>query len=107
IPFYVTGAYASKILGFGAGTITPWPVYLPGEMILIKAEAYTRMAVPHLVNGLAQLNLIVTKTPASDPYGVGANLPMLVGPYTQAQLLDLIYKHRNIELYMAGFRLED
>ncbi|MBS1919066.1 MAG: RagB/SusD family nutrient uptake outer membrane protein [Bacteroidetes bacterium] len=107
LKFYTTSTYNSKVLGFGAGTITPWPVYLPGEMILIKAEAYARQSTPDLTNALAQLNLVVTKTPASDPYGVGANLPALVGPYTQAQLLDQIYKHRCIELYMAGFKLED
>jgi hypothetical protein len=27
------------------------PVYLPGEMILIKAEAYARAATPDLANG--------------------------------------------------------
>lgn len=105
LPFFTTSAYGSRVKGFGAGTVTPWPVYLPGEMTLIKAEAYARQN--DLVNGLAQLNIIVTKSPASDPYGVGANLPPLVGPFTQAQLLDQIYKHRCIELYMAGFKLED
>ncbi|HVT83845.1 MAG TPA: RagB/SusD family nutrient uptake outer membrane protein [Chitinophagaceae bacterium] len=107
LKFYTTSVYNSKVLGFGAGTITPWPVYLPGEMILIKAEAYARQGTPDLTNALAQLNLVVTKTPASDPYGVGANLPALVGPYTQAQLLDQIYKNRCIELYMSGLKLED
>ena len=42
VPFYTTTAYNSKILGFAAASTTPWPVYLPGEMILIKAEAYAR-----------------------------------------------------------------
>ncbi|TMI75598.1 MAG: RagB/SusD family nutrient uptake outer membrane protein [Bacteroidetes bacterium] len=107
VPFYTTNAYASKVLGFGAATTTPWPVYLPGEMILIKAEAYARQAVPDLVNALVQLNLVVTKTPAGDVYGVGADLPPLVGPFTQAQLLDQIYKHRSIELFMSGLKLED
>jgi hypothetical protein len=107
LAFYTTTAYASKILGFGAAATTPWPVYLPGEMILIKAEAYARQASPDLTNALIELNKIVTKTPASDVYGVGADLPMLVGPYTQGQILDLIYKHRSIELYMSGLKLED
>jgi hypothetical protein len=31
----------------------------------------------------------------------------LAGPFTQAQLLDQIYKQRSIELYMSGLRLED
>jgi starch-binding outer membrane protein, SusD/RagB family len=105
--FYTTTTYNSKILGFAAASTTPWPVYLPGEMILIKAEAYARQASPDLTNALVELNKIVTKTAAGDVYGVGADLPALVGPYTQAQILDLIYKHRSIELYMSGLKLED
>jgi hypothetical protein len=107
LPFYTTTAYASQIKGFAAASTTPWPVYLPGEMTLIKAEAYARMAVPDLANALIELNKVVTKTPASDPYGVGAGLAPLVGPFTQAQILDQIYKHRSIELFMSGLKLED
>jgi len=107
LPFYTTTAYASKIAGFGATATTPFPIYLPGEMTLIKAEAYARMATPDLTNALAELNKVVTKTPASDPFGVGADLPPITGPLTQAQLLDLIYKNRSIELFMSGLRLED
>jgi len=77
LPFYTTTAYASQIKGFAAASTTPWPVYLPGEMTLIKAEAYTRQN--DLVNGLIELNKIVTKQPASDPYGVGAGLAPAVG----------------------------
>ena len=104
VPFYTTTAYNSKILGFAAASTTPWPVYLPGEMILIKAEAYARQN--DLVNALIELNKVVTKTPASDVYGVGAELPPLVG-LTQAQILEQIYKHRSIELFMSGLKLED
>jgi hypothetical protein len=107
LKFYTTSAYNSKIKGFAAASTTAWPVYLPGEMTLIKAEAYARLSTPDLVNALIELNKIVTKTPASDPYGVGADLAPLVGPFTQAQLLDQIYKHRSIELYMSGLKLED
>lgn len=96
-----------RINGFGAAAATAFPVYLPGEMILIKAEAYARQTVPDLVNALIELNKVVTKQPASDPFGVGAGLPPLVGPFTQAELLDQIYKHRSIELYMSGLKLED
>jgi starch-binding outer membrane protein, SusD/RagB family len=96
-----------RINGFGAAAVTAFPVYLPGEMTLIKAECYTRQATPDLVNGLLELNKVVTKQPAADPFGVGAGLSPLIGPYTQAQLLDQIYKHRCIELYMSGLKLED
>lgn len=106
LSFYTTNAYNSKIKGFGAASTTAWPVYLPGEMTLIKAEAYARQSTPDLINALAQLNIIQTKTAAGDPYGVGANLPAYA-PLTQPQILDQIYKHRCIELYMAGFKMED
>jgi hypothetical protein len=106
VPFYVTTAYASRISGFGVGTITPWPVYLPGEITLIKAEVYARQTPPNLVNALIELNKVVTKTPASDPFGVGADL-LPVSSLTQAQILDQIYKHRSIELFMSGLKLED
>ena len=65
------------------------------------------MATPDLTNALAELNKVVTKKPANDPFGVGADLPPIVGPLTQQQILDLIYKHRSIELYNSGLRLED
>ena len=94
-----------RIKGFGAEGSTPFPIYLPSEMTLIKAEALARQ--PDLGNALIELNKVVTKTPASDPFGVGADLPALTGPYTQDQLLEQIYKHRSIELFMSGLRLED
>lgn len=93
------------IKGFGATLTTAIPVFLPGEITLIKAEAYARQ--PDLTNALIELNKVVTKTPASDHFGVGAGLSMLTGPYTQAQILDLIYKHRCIELFMSGLKIED
>jgi len=111
VPFYTvinpTILPRFRINGFGNAATRAFPVYLPGEMTLIKAEAYTRATVPDLVNGLAELNKIVTKTPAADPFGVGADLPAAVGVFTQAQLLDSIYKHRSIELYNSGLKLED
>jgi hypothetical protein len=106
IPFYVTNNYASKILGFGAASTTPWPIYLPGEMTLIKAEAYARQTTPDLVNALIELNKVVTKQPAGDPFGVGAGLPPAVA-VTQAEILLMIFKNRCIELFMSGLKLED
>jgi hypothetical protein len=107
IPFYTVVNTTVRINGFGAGTFTQFPIYLPGEMTLIKAEAYARQATPNLTSSLTELNKIVTKTAATDPFGVGAALPALTGTYTQQQLLDLIYKHRCIELFMSGLKLED
>jgi len=98
---------AVRIGGFGLTSTTAFPVYLPGEITLIKAEALARQATPDLTNALVELNKVVTKTPAADPFGVGAGLTALTGPYTQTQLLDEIYKQRCIELYMSGLKLED
>lgn len=109
-PFYIAiGATAPRfrISGFGATSTSAIPVYLPGEMILTKAEAYARQSMPDLVNALIELNKVITKKPANDPFGVGADLPADPGPYTQDQLLEQIYRHRAIELYMSGLRLMD
>ena len=110
IPFYT--AISATILpryrlnGFWIAATTAIPVYLPGEMTLIKAEAYARAATPDLVNAVTELNKIVTKQPAADPFAVGAALPA-IAPATQADVLTQIYKHRCIELYLSGLKLED
>lgn len=106
LSFYTTTAYTSKIFGFAQASTTAWPIYLPGEITLIKAEAYARQNPPDIANALIELNKIVTKKPVNDPFGVGADLPP-VGSLTTQQILDEIYKQRGIELYMSGLRLED
>lgn len=109
VPFYISTNAANprfRVKGFAASSTSAWPIYLPGEIMLIKAEAYARQTTPDLVNALAELNKVVTKKPANDPYGLGADLPP-VAAATQAQILDLIYKHRSIELFMSGLKLED
>ena len=100
-------APTARLGGFGLTSTTAIPVYLPGEIILIKAEAYARLTVPDPVNALIELNKVVTKQPAADPFGVGAGLLPVVGALTPAQILPLIYKHRSIELYLSGLKLED
>jgi starch-binding outer membrane protein, SusD/RagB family len=109
VPFYIsinaTVAPRFRIAGFGGTSTTAFPIYLPGEVILIKAECYVRQN--DLTNGLAELNKIVTKKAANDPFAVGADLPAIAGPLTQAELLEQIYRNRCIELYMSGLKLED
>lgn len=109
-PFYIAlGASGTRYLlsGFFATTTSSIPVYLPGEIILTKAEAYARMATPDLVNAQIELNKVITKQPANDLFGVGAGLPADNSVYTQAQLIEQIYRHRAIEMYLSGFRLID
>lgn len=108
VPFHIlfsTKAPLISLNGFGNATAAVIPVYLPGEIILIKAEALARQ--PDLGNALAELNKVVTKTAAQDVFGLGAALPELTGPYSQDELLALIYKHRCIELYLSGLKIED
>jgi starch-binding outer membrane protein, SusD/RagB family len=106
VPFY-TSINATilprfRINGFGNAAATAFPVYLPGEINLIKAEVYTRQN--DTTNGKLWLNAVITKT--ADPFNVFANQPAIAAG-SQATLLEQIYRHRCIELYMSGQKLED
>lgn len=109
IPFYTSLntsiAPRYRINGFGNAAATAFPVYLPGEIILIKAECYAR--ANDSTTSKTFLNAVITKTAASDPYGVGANQPAVNSFGSYAALLDEIYRQRCIELFMSGQKLED
>jgi len=92
-------------LAFYTANNAPIPVYLPGEMLLIQAEAYARKN--DLTNAVTYLNRVLTKTPAQDVYGLGAALPAYSGALTQDAVLLEILRNRDIELAFQGFRLED
>lgn len=96
---------ASNGSGFFQSDATTIPVYLPGEMLLIIAEAYARKN--DLPNALIYLNRVLTKKPASDAFGIGADLAPYSGAMTQDAILQEIYKNRLIELYLLGMKLED
>ena len=81
------------------------PVYLPGEMLLIKAEAYARKNM--LTEAIAELDMVLTKMPADDAFGVGAGLSGYAGAMDQDAVLEAIYANRCMELLMSGMRLED
>ncbi len=109
IDFYFksrTPSTAGNYLGSGFFTAndSSVPVYLPGEMLLIQAEAYARN--DDLSNALTFLNRVVTKKPADDVWNLGADLPAL-GTLTKENLLIEIYRNRCIELFMSGLSLED
>lgn len=91
---------------FSATAEVALPVYRPGEVELIKAEAYARQN--DISNAEAALNKVRKKTAAQSPIGLGAGLN---NNYTsngnQTALLNEIYKNRRIELYMTGLSLED
>ncbi|MCF6181197.1 RagB/SusD family nutrient uptake outer membrane protein [Lutibacter sp.] len=91
-------------LGFFTSASTSIPVFLPGEMLLIKAEAYAR--IPDLPNAVININLVREKT--DDVYGVNAGLGAWTGDVnSQSDILNEIFKNRSIELFMSGMRFED
>lgn len=94
-----------KLVGFFTSITSSIPAYLPGEMRLIKAEAYVRLG--DLSSAVAEINAIRTKTPPQDPFGIGASLPPYSGPLTADALLLEIYKQRCSELFLTGMRFED
>lgn len=91
--------------GFFLSDATSIPIYQPGEMLLIQAEANARKNL--LGPAKSFLDMVLTKTPAQDAFGVGADLPAYAGALDQASLLQEIYKNRCIELYLSGMKLED
>jgi len=92
------------LTGFFTSESAPIPVYLPGEMLLIKAEAYARLN--SLAEAVNYINMVRQKV--DDPFGVNANLPAWTGnASSQTEILDEIYKNRAIELFFQGLRLED
>jgi starch-binding outer membrane protein, SusD/RagB family len=109
VPFYTSinssVAPRFRINGFGNAAAAAFPVYLPGEITLIKAECYAR--TDDSTTSKTFLNQVITKTAASDPFGVGANQPAINSFGSYAALLDEIYKQRCIELFMSGQKLED
>lgn len=92
-------------LAFYTANSAPIPVYLPGEILLIQAEAYARKN--DLPNAVSALNKVLTKTPVQDIYGLGAALPPYAGALAQNALLLEILRNRAIELAFQGFRLPD
>ena len=111
IPFYITAEDLEaetpnyQVVGFWSDNVDEIPVYLPGEIMLIKAEAYARSN--DLTSAVTELNAVLTKTSSSDIYGLGANLPEYDGALEQSAILDEIYKNRRVELYLTGLSLED
>ena len=70
------GQPISQALGFWTTSTSAIPVYLPGEMLLNKAEAHARLS--QLPEAVTNLNLVRQKT--GDPLGVNAGLAAWSGP---------------------------
>lgn len=93
---------------FYAAANSAVPIFRPGEITLIKAEAHVRKASPDLTAAVTELNKILTKDPATDAYGIGTGLAATYsGANTVQAILDEIYRQRCIELFLSGLRFED
>ncbi|NJL74983.1 MAG: RagB/SusD family nutrient uptake outer membrane protein [Saprospiraceae bacterium] len=105
IVFYLADNPATnvKVQGFFKSDTDAIPFYLPGEMLLIRAEAFARKG--QIVEAITELDKVLTKT--NDAYGVNAKLQAYSGAQTAEAVLLEIYKNRCIELYMTGLKLED
>lgn len=101
------GNNLAKASFFSANT-TGVPIYRPGEITLIKAEANVRKTSSDLSAAVTELNKILTKDPATDALGIGTGLATTYsGANTAQAILDEIYKQRCVELFLSGMRLED
>lgn len=108
IDFYITaGSNPTTAAGFFNSNTKAIPVFLPGEILLIKAEAYARQTPNMLTEAKIELDKVLTKIAANDAFGIGANLPAYSGTMDQPSILTEIYRNRCIELYMSGLKFED
>lgn len=105
IPFYTTGNPLYRLNNFYNAAAAAIPVYLPGEILLIQAECYARANDSTASKTI--LNAVITKTTATDIFGVGANQPAINSYGSYAALLNEIYKQRCLELFLSGNKLED
>ena len=108
IDFYMNPvASASVNLGFGfpRTNTSEIPVYLPGEIRLIKAEC---LAQTDVAAAITELNGVIKKKAADDAYGVGADIATgYTGAATKDAVLVEVYRQRCIELAYSGLRFED
>ena len=85
------------------GLAAPLPVYIPDEMLLIRAEVLARRGDTE--GAVAAINAVRTDT--EDPFGLAANLDAYDGGTDLQSLLDEVYYNRATELFLQGVRLED
>jgi starch-binding outer membrane protein, SusD/RagB family len=108
IAFYMNPAASGTVnlgLGFPRTNLSEIPVYLPGEIRLIKAECLAQSDIPAAI---VELNGVIKKKAADDAYGVGADIAAgYTGAATKDAVLVEIYRQRCIELAYSGLRFED
>ena len=119
-PAYWVNVAAAPLTSNPAGTVLkplleysgnnePFALYLPDEMKLIKAEAYTRLG--GAANFLLAANLInevrTQSTASTDEPVAGLAAIPVTSLATEDALLDQIAYERRYELYEQGMRWED
>ncbi|MDZ7879609.1 MAG: RagB/SusD family nutrient uptake outer membrane protein [Saprospiraceae bacterium] len=108
IAFYMNPAASTTVnLGFGfpKTSLSDIPVYLPGEIRLIKAECLAQSDLP---GATAELNAVIKKKATEDAWGVGADIAAgYTGASTKDAILTQVYRQRCIELAFSGLRFED
>lgn len=85
----------------------PFPLYLPDEMKLIKAEAFTRLG--QFDSAAVYVNAVRVQPATEEPTEPEGDLPPLLPIQldSEAELLDAIAYERRYELYEQGLRWED
>lgn len=83
----------------------PFPAYLPGEVLLIRAEAEAQLN--DLPSAIADINAVRTKSGSANT--PGAQLPALTAVQldTKDKILAQIAHERRYELFSQGLRWED
>lgn len=112
VAFHITGATVNgtvrPIRSFAqfAATTSSIPLYWPGEIMLIKAEAYANTG--QLALAAAQVNYVRTRCggASTQPKACLTALPA-ASLTTQAQIIAEIYQQRKFELFATGLRWED
>jgi hypothetical protein len=113
--FMVPRQRASDVNRLPVGTFTPTsffgsinsviPVFRPGEVALIRAEANLRLN--RIDDAVRWIDSVRTKLPSQDYTGLGAGLRPYSGDRTDAALREEIFRQRAAELFITGMRLED
>ncbi len=109
VAFHISGATVQGTLRplrtftqFAVNT-NPVPLYWPGEIMLIKAEAYANTG--QLTLAAQMVNYVRTRCGGANNQPK-ACLPAVVLT-TQAEIIAEIYKQRKFELFATGLRWED
>jgi len=113
LPFYmieteetsVNNIPIGELRGFFSSESANIPAYLPGEMMLIQAEAVANLQSP--ANAVPYIDMVRTKTADDDPFGLGAGLDPYDGATDMGSIMEEIYRQRAAELYLTGLRFED